>query len=47
MIDFSRYNSWFEDFCREYSITFKSQKEADRYYSIWIEGFNYASYVYY
>lgn len=27
MIDFSRYNFWFEDFCREYSITFKSQKK--------------------
>lgn len=47
MIDFSKYNSWFEDYCKEYNKVFKSQKEADEFYAIWIEGFNWASYVYY
>ena len=47
MIDFSKYNLWFEDYCKEHNKIFKSQKEADEFYSIWIEGFNWASYVYY
>lgn len=47
MIDFSKYNSWFEDYCKEYNKIFKSQREADEFYAIWIEGFNWASYVYY
>ena len=47
MIDFSNYNLWFKDYCKEHNKTFKSQKEADDFYSIWIEGFNWASYVYY
>ena len=47
MIDFSNYNLWFEDYCKEHNKTFKSQKEADEFYAIWVEGFNWASYVYY
>ena len=33
MIDFSKYNLWFEEYCKEYNKTFKSQKEADNFYS--------------
>ena len=47
MINFSNYNAWFEDYCKAYHKTFKSQKEADDFYSIWIEGFNWASDIYY
>ena len=47
MIDFSKYNLWFEDYILEKGIIFKTQKEADAYYKIWVEGFNYAAYVYY
>ena len=47
MIDFSKYNLWFEDYCKEHNKVFKSQKEADEFYGIWIEGFNWASYIYY
>lgn len=47
MIDFSKYISWFEDYCKEHNKVFSTQKEADEFYAIWIEGFNWASYVYY
>lgn len=47
MIDFSKYNLWFEDYCKEYNKVFSTQEEADEFYTIWIEGFNWASYVYY
>ena len=47
MIDFSKYNSWFEDYCKEYNKVFNTQKEADEFYTIWVEGFNWASYIYY
>lgn len=47
MIDFSKYNLWFEDYCKAYNKVFKSQKEADEFYTIWVEGFNWASYIYY
>lgn len=47
MIDFSKYNFWFEDYCKAYNKVFKSQKETDEFYAIWIEGFNWASYIYY
>ena len=47
MIDFSKYNFWFEDYCKEYNKVFNTQKEADEFYAIWIEGFNWSSYVYY
>ena len=46
MIDFSKYILWFEDYCKEHNKVLKSQKEADEFYDIWIEGFNWASYVY-
>lgn len=47
MIDFSNYNLWFKDYCQEFNITFTSQKEADEFYKIWVEGFSWAAYVYY
>ena len=47
MINFSKYNLWFEDYCKEHNKVFNTQKEADEFYAIWIEGFNWASYVYY
>ena len=47
MIDFSNYIFHFEEYCKEFDITFKSQKEADDFYAIWIEGFSWAAYVYY
>lgn len=46
-IDFSNYVSWFEDYCKEYHVTFKNQRDADYFYSIWVEGFNWAASVYY
>ena len=47
MIDFSNYNDWFQDYCNEFNKTFNTQKEADDFYAIWVEGFSWASYVYY
>ena len=47
ILDCSNYNLYFEDYLKEKHINFESQKEADAYYAIWIEGFTYATQVYY
>lgn len=47
ILDYSNYNLYFEDYIKEKHLNFKSQKEADAYYTIWIEGFTYAAQVYY
>lgn len=41
MIDWNKYCIYFQEWCAG-AKTFNSQEEADEYYKIWIEGFNYA-----
>lgn len=40
-IDWSKYCDYFVEWCNG-AKAFNSQEEADAYYKIWIEGFNYA-----
>ena len=41
MINWDNYCIYFVEWCNG-TKTFNSQEEADAYYAIWIEGFNYA-----
>lgn len=45
MIDFSKYCLEFEDYCAQSCKHFKTQEEADRFYYIWIEGFDFAKFI--
>lgn len=47
MIDFSEYNIEFENYCKVFKKIFNTQKEADEFYAIWIEGFKWAAEIYY
>lgn len=47
MIDFSKYNCWFKDYCKVFKKVFNTQKEADEFYAVWVEGFNWATEIYY
>lgn len=41
MINWDKYCIYFQEWCAG-NKTFNTQEEADEYYKIWIEGFNYA-----
>lgn len=46
VIDWSKYTIYFQEFCAG-SVEFETQEEADAYYKIWKEGFDYAASEYY